>query len=179
MNWRGGAPASAASNILMLAIFATVACGFLVESQSDNAFLVLLVLFPLIFISQMIDNRNARRANEAAREEAARNQPALDGEAPLAIPPEYAENREFPLIDRDSGEVVARLRKPQLTSLIEQHRSWGLDPNDFYIMTETVQVLEEASADPDLVMALRQAMRGRDDLELRWVLPEDLEAAPR
>lgn len=177
MNWHGGAPASAASKILMVAIFAAVAYGFLVEGQFDAAFLVLLVLFPLIFISQMIDNRKARRASEAAREEATRIQPALVGEAPRTIPTEYAEHREFPLIDRDSGQVVARLRKPQLTSLIEQHRSWGLDPNDFYIMAETVQVLEEERADPDLVMALRQAMRGRDDLELRWVLPEDLEAS--
>lgn len=179
MNWRGGAPASAASNVLILAIVAAVAYGFLVESQSDTAFLIVLVLFPLIFISQMIDNRNARRASEAAREEAARKQPALAGEAPRAIPPEYAENREFPLIDRDSGEVVARLRKSQLTSLIEQHRSWGLDPNDFYIMVETVQALEEERSDPDLVMALRQALRGRDDIELRWVLPGDLGGAPR
>lgn len=179
MNWRGGAPASAASNVLMLAIFTAVAYGFLVEGQSDTAFQIVLVLFPLIFISQMLDNRNARRASEAAREEATRKQPALAGEAPRTIPTEYAESREFPLIDRDSGEVVVRLRKPQLISLIEQHRSWGLDPNDFYIMAETVQVLEEERADPDLVMALRQAMRGRDDVELRWVLPDDLKTAPR
>lgn len=172
MEWQGGAPMSRTGAILMVAAFGSWIYLFIFRDHFVPVFWIGFGLFGAAFVVQEMDKARYRRERKESREMAMERQPALKSEPLTEIPEAIPENREFPLVDRDSGEVVVTLRKSQLQALINQHREWGMDPNDFYIMTETVEVLDELRADQDLVVRLRQAMRGRDDMEVRWILPE-------
>lgn len=77
-------------------------------------------------------------------------------------------NASVDLIDTESGRSVGRITETQLDWLTAQLEKESPDDRDFYVDRATLDMLQEAGADPDLVLLLRTALGGRDGLELGW-----------
>ena len=83
--------------------------------------------------------------------------------------------------------VVADPRKIWLTKIAKRHLQlrpgsdvWllnaimhvilaeGLEDEDYYVNTETVEMLEASGADRELIRTLRLALGDRDEMDIRW-----------
>lgn len=72
------------------------------------------------------------------------------------------------LRDKDSGDAVGTISEQQLQFLVDQLEEESSEDRDYYINADTIEMFEEAGADRDLVAALRQALGGREEMEIRW-----------
>ena len=72
------------------------------------------------------------------------------------------------LRDKDNGDALGTISDQQLQFLIEQLEEESSEDRDYYINADTIEMFEEAGADRDLVAALRHALRGREEMEIRW-----------
>jgi hypothetical protein len=72
------------------------------------------------------------------------------------------------LQDKDTGAHVGDITEDQLQFLISQLEEESEDDRDYYINRTTVDSFEEQNADPDLVETLRNALGGREEMEIQW-----------
>lgn len=72
------------------------------------------------------------------------------------------------LRDKDSGDALGTISEQQLQFLVDQLEEESSEDRDYYINADTIEMFEEAGADRDLVAALRQALGGREEMEIRW-----------
>ncbi|HJZ79031.1 MAG TPA: hypothetical protein VKD91_01755 [Pyrinomonadaceae bacterium] len=82
--------------------------------------------------------------------------------------PERGEKVE--LYDFETGRPLAHISGTELKFLIDSFHEWGMADNDFYIMSETVDLFEEQGADAHLVATLRQMMGKKHEMEIGWTL---------
>ncbi len=72
------------------------------------------------------------------------------------------------LFDKQTGAEVGTLTDDQFQFLVDHLEEESSDDDDYYLNRSTVDLLEGAGADPQLVQVLRAALGSRDDMDLRW-----------
>ncbi len=72
------------------------------------------------------------------------------------------------LYDAGSGARLGQITDEQLQFLIDQLEEESDVDQDYYINQDTVDMFESEGADAALVLLLRQALAGREDMDIRW-----------
>jgi len=70
-----------------------------------------------------------------------------------------------------STHAITALREitdAQLAFLQEQFEEEWSGDQDYYLNRATLDMLEEAGADPELLTLLRRALGGKDEGDIRW-----------
>ena len=70
--------------------------------------------------------------------------------------------------DKESGAELGTLSDEQLNELAEFLEEESSDDADYYISRDTVDMLEQATGDPDLIAFLRKALGDRSEMEIAW-----------
>lgn len=73
------------------------------------------------------------------------------------------------LFEKERERLVAELTEDQFRFLAERLEEESETDRDYYLNLDTLDFLEEEGADPELMGALRRAMEGREEIEVRWV----------
>lgn len=73
------------------------------------------------------------------------------------------------IYDEASGTVHGTISEAQLQALMGQLEEESREDTDYYINQATVDMLEDKKVDPGLVSLLRNALGGREDMDIRWV----------
>ena len=72
------------------------------------------------------------------------------------------------LFDAASGSRLGQITDEQLQFLIDQLEEESDVDQDYYINQDTVDMFESEGADAALILLLRQALAGREDMDIRW-----------
>jgi processive 1,2-diacylglycerol beta-glucosyltransferase len=72
------------------------------------------------------------------------------------------------LIDKETGRPVGTVSEAQIEALRAGLEEEGLDDQDYYINLATLEFLEERGADAGLIALLREALGGREEMEIQW-----------
>ena len=72
------------------------------------------------------------------------------------------------LRDKDTGATVGAITEEQLRFLMDQLEEESPRDRDYYINRATLDMFEEEGADPALLATLRDALGGRDEMEIVW-----------
>ncbi len=72
------------------------------------------------------------------------------------------------LRDTESGNTLGTISEADLETLIQALEEESLADRDYYIQAETVDLLEQDMASPELVSLLRTALAGREGVEIAW-----------
>jgi processive 1,2-diacylglycerol beta-glucosyltransferase len=72
------------------------------------------------------------------------------------------------LRDKDTGIALGTISDEQLDFLTEMLEKETSQDHDYYITQETLEMLEQGGADPDLLELLRGALGTREDMEIEW-----------
>ena len=72
------------------------------------------------------------------------------------------------LYDKDSGAGLGTITDAQFRFLQEHLENEAPHDNDYYLTTETLDLLAEEGADAALLGMLRAALGERDEVEVRW-----------
>jgi hypothetical protein len=72
------------------------------------------------------------------------------------------------LLDAETGRPVGRISSAQLQWLVDQLEEEFEDDRDYYIDGPTLDMLQEAGADPRLIQTLKSALGSREGMEIRW-----------
>jgi hypothetical protein len=97
------------------------------------------------------------------------NQPAVP--LPSSTPPRDGGPKDgatIELLDGETGRPVGHITSPQLQWLIDHLEEESAEDSDYYIDGPTLDMLQEAGADPALILTLRTALGSREGMELRW-----------
>lgn len=73
------------------------------------------------------------------------------------------------LYEKDRERLVAEITEDQFRFLADHLEEESDSDQDYYLNMDTLDFLEEEGADAELMGALRLAMDGREELEVRWV----------
>lgn len=77
------------------------------------------------------------------------------------------------LFDAETNQPVGQITQEQLGFLMNQLEEESTTDRDYYISQDEVDILEEAGADSALLATLRNALAGREGMDLRYVREED------
>jgi len=72
------------------------------------------------------------------------------------------------LTDKDTGAALGSITEEQLKFLADQLEEESGDDQDYYINKDTIDMFEEADGDPALISTLRNALDGREEMEIVW-----------
>jgi len=72
------------------------------------------------------------------------------------------------LYDVASGAKVGRITEPQLQALIDWMEEESIEDRDYYLTAEDCELMEEQGIDPTLITVLREALKGREDMDIRY-----------
>lgn len=72
------------------------------------------------------------------------------------------------LYDTESDALLGNITEVQLEFLMSELEEESSSDRDYFITTETVDMLEENGADPELLTVLRDALADREEVEIRW-----------
>ena len=72
------------------------------------------------------------------------------------------------LREKGTHKPLGQISEDQLQYLIDHLEEEWLEDQDYAITPLLLQVFEEQGADPALVSLLRDALRGRDEMEIIW-----------
>ena len=72
------------------------------------------------------------------------------------------------LYDAEQGTPLGAISEQQLQSLMDSLEEESPTDQDYYLSAETIDMLEDDGADAQLVRLLRDALAGRDGIEIRW-----------
>lgn len=73
------------------------------------------------------------------------------------------------LFEKERERLVAEITEDQFRFLADHLEEEADSDRDYYLNIDTLDYLEEEGADPELMGALRRAMEGREEMEIRWV----------
>jgi hypothetical protein len=68
----------------------------------------------------------------------------------------------------DGGDTLGQITDTQLRFLVDQLEEEDLDDKDYYLNRDTLDLLRERGADPELMAMLEKALDGRDDVDIAW-----------
>ena len=72
------------------------------------------------------------------------------------------------LYDVASGAKVGRITEQQLAALMSWMEEESTEDRDYYLTAEDCELMLEQGIDPTLVTALQEALKGREDMDLRY-----------
>ena len=72
------------------------------------------------------------------------------------------------LYDVASGAKVGRISEQQLETLMGWMEEESTEDRDYYLTAEDCELMLEQGIDPTLVAALQEALKGREDMDLRY-----------
>ncbi len=72
------------------------------------------------------------------------------------------------LYDVASGAKVGRITEKQLQALMGWMEEESTTDRDYYLTAEDCELMEEQGIDPTLIAVLREALKGRDDMDIRY-----------
>ena len=72
------------------------------------------------------------------------------------------------LFDAASGAKVGRITEQQLEALMGWMEEESTTDRDYYLTAEDCELMEEQGIDPTLIAVLREALKGREDMDLRY-----------
>jgi len=117
-------------------------------------------------------SRHAESASPAAAGSPhAAGPPALAAAAAsdyTGLEPRKQEGAMYKLYDSAQDKLVGRLNQEQLTALANYMEEEFSDDTEYYLTSDDCSIMEEQGFDPELVRVLRDALAGRDDMDLRY-----------
>ncbi len=72
------------------------------------------------------------------------------------------------LYDSASGAAAGRVTEKQLQALVGWMEEESTEDREYFLTAEDCDLMEEQGVDPSLIEVLRAALRGRDEMDLRW-----------
>lgn len=72
------------------------------------------------------------------------------------------------LYDASNDKLCGTLTDDQFQVLADELEEETLEDTDYYLNTATLDLLDERGADPGLIVVLRQALAGREEMDIRW-----------
>jgi hypothetical protein len=72
------------------------------------------------------------------------------------------------LFDAESGARVGRIAEKQLQALIDWMEEENSEDREYYLTSEDCELMTEQGIDPTLVEVLQAALRGREDMDIRY-----------
>jgi len=72
------------------------------------------------------------------------------------------------LYDAASDTKVGRITEKQLDALIGWMEEEDSEDREYYLTAEDCELMEEQGIDPSLIEALRGALKGREDMDIRY-----------
>ena len=82
---------------------------------------------------------------------------------------EIAEVRMIKLYDLSTNALIGEVTEAQFQFLLDNLEEESTDDQDYYLNQTTLDMLEGAGGDPDLMAILRQGMGNREEMDIRWV----------
>jgi hypothetical protein len=68
----------------------------------------------------------------------------------------------------DNGETIGEITDKQLSFLVDQLEEEDADDNDYYIDRDTLELLSDNGADPDLLAMIEKSMGDDDEIDVAW-----------
>jgi len=78
----------------------------------------------------------------------------------------------FALYDAQSGAKVGRLTEKQLQALVGWMEEESSEDREYYLTAEDCDLMEEQGIDPSLIEVLRAALKGREDMDIRYAVED-------
>ena len=72
------------------------------------------------------------------------------------------------LLDKDSGSVLGEIAHEDMKLLIDQLEEEHSRDRDYFIDTNTIDILEHAGASPPLLALLREIVGTSEGVDIRW-----------
>ena len=72
------------------------------------------------------------------------------------------------LYDDASNQVIGSITEADLQVLVDALEEESLDDHDYYITAATIDVVADGRATEHMVNLLRQALGGKDGVDIRW-----------
>ena len=72
------------------------------------------------------------------------------------------------LIRLDTGDAIGQISDEQLKFLVEQLEEEHDDDTDYYIDRDTLELLSDNGADPELIAMLEKAIGDDDSMRITW-----------
>jgi hypothetical protein len=81
---------------------------------------------------------------------------------------DYQEVTMAQLYDAESDKLIGTIAAEELQFLFDQLEEEGVEDRDYYIDRTTLEWFEEHGADLHLTVLLREALGGREGMDIRW-----------
>ncbi len=75
--------------------------------------------------------------------------------------------------DKNTGVVLGAITQEQLKYLVAQLEEESTTDQDYYIDAATIEMLQTAGADPDLLQLLQDGLGDRTGIEILWEEDEE------
>ena len=72
------------------------------------------------------------------------------------------------LYDDASNQLIGSMTEADLQVLVDALEEESLDDHDYYITAATIDVVADGRATEHMVNLLRQALGGKDGVDIRW-----------
>ncbi len=72
------------------------------------------------------------------------------------------------LIRLDTGDEIGTIDDKQLQFLVSQLEEEHDDDKDYFIDRDTLELLSDNGADPELLALLEKALAGDDEMDIAW-----------
>jgi hypothetical protein len=72
------------------------------------------------------------------------------------------------LVRLDTGDDIGQISDEQLRFLVEQLEEEHDDDTDYYIDRDTLELLSDNGADPELLAMLEKAIGDDDSMDIAW-----------
>lgn len=72
------------------------------------------------------------------------------------------------LIRIDTGDEIGTITDKQLAFLVEQLEEEHEEDEDYYIDRDTLELLSDNGADPELIVLLEKGLGDDDDMDIAW-----------
>ncbi len=72
------------------------------------------------------------------------------------------------LFDAATDAKVGRISEKQLEALIGWMEEEDSEDREYYLTAEDCDLMDEQGIDPSLIEVLRAALKGRDDMDIRY-----------
>ena len=72
------------------------------------------------------------------------------------------------LYDAEEGTPLGTISEAQLQLLMDSLEEESAEDQDYYLTSDTIDMLTDDGADEELVGLLREALAGREGMDVRW-----------
>jgi hypothetical protein len=134
---------------------------------------------PLVFIAGFISGVfDDRRHQKFLKTDYERNHPkyniAFAGEPANIDPSNIKDDQLFSMYDRVTADHIGDITASDLRFLISCFDKWGHEWNDFFVMPETVAVLQAEGITSSVAELLEAALaKHKNSIEVRWAKKEN------